>query len=170
MSVTFAPRFAERWEPAQRVLRRGTVVVLPGRGEHGEGYERLGRRLANDAYVVIALDVLPSTSVEDVVSLVASLQPADRPLVLLGSGTGAVEALQIAVLAGDVVSAVVAAGLPDKVLPESLTVGAFAGPVLVLNGDADPVTPLAEASAVATEIVQFLERVRLAPVIATRSA
>ncbi len=237
MTVTFAPRIAERWEPAQGLLRRGTVVVVPGRGEHGEVYERLGRRLAYDAYVVVALDVLASTPIDDLVDLVRSLESSDRPLVLLGSDTGALEALQIAVRAGDLVSAVVVASLPGRAtvpdweaeleartacpahrarltnddrferggleqpVPESLTVDAFAGPVLVLHGDADPVTPLAEAAAVAdllpgasfvainggrhdvlndlahrsvaAEIVQFLERVRLAPdapAIVTRSA
>ncbi|MDX6212549.1 MAG: hypothetical protein QOF82_1636, partial [Frankiales bacterium] len=80
----------------------------------------------------------------------------------------------------------------DRPVPEALTSpGDFAGPVLVLHGDADRVTPVAEAAALAgrlplgelaviaggrhdvlndlahrsaaAEVVQFLERVRLAP-------
>jgi alpha-beta hydrolase superfamily lysophospholipase len=227
MTVTFAPRIAERWEPAPGLMRRGTVVVFPGRGEHGEVYERLGRRLAYDAYVVIALDVLPTTPIEELAALVRTLESADRPLVLLGSDTGGLEALQVALLAGDLVSAVVVAGLPGSAtlpswdaelelrtacpthrarlsgderfdrgglqqpVPETLTVGAFTGPVLVLHGDADAVTPIEDAVAaaqllpnssfltiaqgrhdilndlahrsVAAEIVQFLERIRLGP-------
>jgi alpha-beta hydrolase superfamily lysophospholipase len=228
MTVTFPARVSEHWSPSEGLLVRGTVVVLPGRGEHGEVYERLGRRLAFDAYEVISLDALPSTPLSELLSLVQGLE-VTAPLVLLGSDTGGLEALQIAVQAGDVVAAVVVAGLPgvaefadwteeleartacpthrsrldaddrfdrgglDQPVPESLTaeVGEFAGPVLVLHGDADRVTPTADAAAlaarlprgefvsvaggrhdvlndlahrsVAAEIVQFLERVRLAP-------
>jgi alpha-beta hydrolase superfamily lysophospholipase len=226
VTVTFGPRIADRWEPAQGMLHRGTVVVLPGRGEHGQVYERLGRRLAYDAYVVLAVDALPTTPVEELVALVREIQSPDRPLVLLGSDTGGLEALQIAVLAGDLVDAVVIAGLPgnatlpdwtdeleartacpthrqrltnddlfhrgglDQPVPEALLDGApFNGPVLVLHGDSDRITPLAEAVAVtdqlpsrrfvavtggrhdvlndlshrsvAAEIVQFLEQLRL---------
>ena len=44
------------WDPAAGVAVRGTVVVLPGRGEHAGVYERFGRRLAFDGYAVRALD------------------------------------------------------------------------------------------------------------------
>jgi alpha-beta hydrolase superfamily lysophospholipase len=122
VTVTFGPRIADRWEPAEGLLRRGTVVVLPGRGEHGQVYERLGRRLAYDAYVVLAVDALPTTPVEELVNLVREIQSPDRPLVLLGSDTGGLEALQIAVLAGDLVDAVVVAGLPSNTaLPDWAT-------------------------------------------------
>ncbi|MDX6255993.1 MAG: hypothetical protein QOJ11_2327 [Frankiales bacterium] len=229
MTVTFPPRVAQRWQPAQGLLCRGTVVVLPGRGEHGEVYERLGRRLAYDAYEVVAVDALPTTPIEELAALVRRQSSSARPLVLVGSDTGALEALQIAYPAGDLVAAVVVAGIAstavavagwdaeleartacpahrarlsnderfdrgglDQPVPQSLTApGDFAGPVLVLHGDADRITPVAEAAALAdrlplgelavvgggrhdvlndlahrsaaAEIVQFLERVRLAP-------
>jgi alpha-beta hydrolase superfamily lysophospholipase len=114
MTVSFAPRVASRWSPAAGLTVRGTVVVLPGRGEHGEVYERLGRRLAYDAYEVLALDALPSTPLSELVGVVHSLEVPATPLVLLGSDTGALEALQIAVLAGDLVQAVIAAGVPGE--------------------------------------------------------
>jgi alpha-beta hydrolase superfamily lysophospholipase len=228
VTVTFPPRIAQRWEPAEGLVRRGTVVVLPGRGEHGEVYERLGRRLAYDAYEVVALDALPTTPVEELVVLVRSLIGSPQPVVLVGSDTGGLEALQIAALADDVVAAVVVAGVAasslttpdwdaelevrtacpvhrarlsaderfdrgglDQPVPEQLTTSSavFGGPVLVLHGDADRVTPVAEAAelaarlplgrlvsvsggrhdvlndlahrSVAAEIVQLLERVRL---------
>lgn len=229
MTVTFPARVAHRWEPAEGLLRRGTVIVLPGRGEHGEVYERLGRRLAYDAYEVVALDALPTTPIEELTSLVREQSSSARPLILVGSDTGALEALQIAYAAGDLVAAAVVAGIAgaavaladwddeleartacpahrarlssderftrsglDQPVPAGLAVtGDFAGPVLVLHGDADRITPLAEAAAlagrlplgelavvaggrhdvlndlshrsVAAEIVQFLERVRNAP-------
>ncbi|MFJ4677443.1 hypothetical protein [Kitasatospora sp. NPDC088783] len=39
-----------RWEPAPGTAVRGTVVLLPGRGEHPGVYARFGRRLASDGY------------------------------------------------------------------------------------------------------------------------
>ncbi|MGV9270657.1 alpha/beta hydrolase [Kitasatospora sp. NPDC003701] len=42
------------WEPAAGVTVRGTVLLLPGRGEHPGVYTRFGRRLAFDGYRVVA--------------------------------------------------------------------------------------------------------------------
>jgi pimeloyl-ACP methyl ester carboxylesterase len=228
VTVTFSPRVAQRWEPVEGLLRRGTVVVFPGRGEHGEVYERLGRRLAYDAYEVVAVDALPTTPIEELLSLVREQSSSARPLILVGSDTGALEALQIAYLAGDLVAAVVVAGIASAAVavadwdaeleartacsthrarlsadqrfdrgslgqpvPQTLiSPGDFAGPVLVLHGDADRITPVAEAAALALRlplgelavidggrhdvlndlahrstaaaVVQFLERVRIA--------
>ncbi|WP_033344356.1 alpha/beta hydrolase [Catenuloplanes japonicus] len=80
---------------------RGTVVVVPGRGDSELAYQRFGRRVAGDAYRVIVLndldDFVPS---DDLV----------RPLVLVGADLGAV---RVAVH-GDRLrpDAVVLAGLP----------------------------------------------------------
>jgi alpha-beta hydrolase superfamily lysophospholipase len=79
---------------------RGTVVVIPGRGESPLSYARLGRRLAADAYhvrvlpppAIIAGD-LEKTLAGFEASLTAAVQdlstPAVRPFVLIGSDTGA---------------------------------------------------------------------------------
>ncbi|GAA2996621.1 alpha/beta hydrolase [Actinokineospora diospyrosa] len=81
---------------------RGTVVVVPGRGETRASYARLGARLAAEAYRVRVIDG-PQVGTDDVESSVdrfaAELSDAlpelVRPLVLLGADTGAavVEAL-----------------------------------------------------------------------------
>ncbi|GAA3526644.1 alpha/beta fold hydrolase [Amycolatopsis ultiminotia] len=81
---------------------RGTVVLLPGRGEHPGLYARLGARLAFDGYRVVAV-----ASGEEVVG---ELRGSPVPVVLLGSDTGAIGALALA--AELPVHAVVAAGLP----------------------------------------------------------
>ena len=73
---------------------RGTVVLLPGRGEHPALYHRLATRLAFDGYRV-------TTSETD-------LDPG--PVVLLGHDTGALHALELATERP--VAAVVASGLP----------------------------------------------------------
>ncbi|WP_194916561.1 alpha/beta hydrolase [Catenulispora rubra] len=108
------------WVPApDGPLVRGTVILLPGRGEHGGVYERFGRRLALDAYVVHALD----SSADDelgavsyaVGELVADAAPG-VPVVLAGSDTGALQALALilAELGGVKVDGLLLVGLPDS--------------------------------------------------------
>ena len=86
------------WYPPEGLLQRGTLVLLPGRGENPAVYERFGRRLAADAYVVHILD---TTSGPDEARLAADIaqvtQSAAAPLVLAGSDTGALRALAAAV-------------------------------------------------------------------------
>ena len=77
---------------------RGTVILLPGRGEHAGVYERLARRLAFDAYTVHALSVSPDddpASLRDQVAVLAA--DAVAPVVLAGSDTGALHALALVV-------------------------------------------------------------------------
>jgi alpha-beta hydrolase superfamily lysophospholipase len=95
-------RAPARWAPPEGVTVRGTVVLLPGRGEHPGLYTRLGTRLAFDGYRVVAV-----VSPDDVAG---ELRGGPVPVVLLGSDTGAVAALALA--ARLPVHAVVAAGLP----------------------------------------------------------
>ncbi|MER8161083.1 lysophospholipase [Streptomyces sp. NPDC094472] len=86
------------WQPPTGILPRGTLLVLPGRGEHGGTYERFGRRLAADGYVVHALDTAPEHTAREVLTKVAAAageRPA-APLVLIGSDTGALQALHAA--------------------------------------------------------------------------
>ncbi|MEU6764054.1 alpha/beta hydrolase [Streptomyces sp. NPDC046853] len=89
---------ARTWQPPTGIAPRGTLVVLPGRGEHGLVYERLGRRLAVDGYVVHALDTTAGDSLEDVrAAAEAAIGPdATTPVVLVGSDTGALQALHLA--------------------------------------------------------------------------
>lgn len=90
------------WAPPEGVTVRGTVVLLPGRGEHPGVYTRLGTRLAFDGYRVVAV-----AAGDDVA---AAIRGGPVPVVLLGSDTGAARALALA--AELPVHAVVAAGLP----------------------------------------------------------
>ncbi len=91
-----------RWAPPDGVTVRGTIVLLPGRGEHPGLYARLGGRLAFDGYRVVAV-----ASPDDVAG---ELRGNPVPVVLLGSDTGGLAALALA--AELPVHAVVAAGLP----------------------------------------------------------
>ncbi|GAA2673894.1 MULTISPECIES: alpha/beta hydrolase [Actinosynnema] len=94
---------------------RGTVVVLPGRGESAAVYERLGLRLASDAYRVRitsdpALD--PAGVAAEVKSLLADEADAPRPHVLLGSDTGALFAAVLLAEGAVAADGAVLAGLP----------------------------------------------------------
>ncbi|MGN9815288.1 alpha/beta hydrolase [Streptomyces sp. SD11] len=119
---------------------RGTVIVVPGRGETRETYTRLGRRLAADAYRVRVVDAPDLDAADDLgpqlADFGARLAAAGdgtagengtgsgtengivRPVVLVGADTGA---LAVAALVGaaDTVTglrpdAVVLAGLPGR--------------------------------------------------------
>jgi alpha-beta hydrolase superfamily lysophospholipase len=84
------------WHPAQGLLPRGTLVLLPGRGEHPGVYERFGRRLAADAYVVHVLDAAGPDQRATVAEIARLAEGAPVPLVLAGSDTGALRALAAA--------------------------------------------------------------------------
>ena len=89
----------ESWlPPTPGPVVRGTVIVLPGRGEHAGVYERFGRRLAFDAYAVHAISVSPDDDPADLRDQVATLAAeAVAPVILAGSDTGALHALALVI-------------------------------------------------------------------------
>ncbi|MFE6887706.1 alpha/beta hydrolase [Streptomyces sp. NPDC057694] len=93
---------AHTWRPPAPVAPRGTLVVLPGRGEHSLVYERFGRRISADGYVVHALDTTPDHDDADLLAAVTGVLGAApaAPVVLVGSDTGALQALNIAARTG----------------------------------------------------------------------
>ncbi|NEA43235.1 alpha/beta hydrolase [Streptomyces sp. SID11385] len=93
------------------LLTRGTVLVVPGRGETPETYRRLGARLAFDAYRVRVVEP-PGTLTS---RQLADALPEERaaPVVLLGADAGA--AALAALYAHDdapAADALILAGLP----------------------------------------------------------
>ncbi|WP_338146079.1 alpha/beta hydrolase [Streptomyces scabichelini] len=102
------------WDEPEGIAPRGTLVLLPGRGEHGGVYERFGRRIAADGYRVRALG--DATSDPDVVNDQAAKLLRDEtlpgPRVLVGSDTGALYAAQLAARGTPGLDALVLAGLP----------------------------------------------------------
>ncbi len=111
MTVT-TERAAANWTEPDGVAPRGTLIVIPGRGEGPGLYERFGRRIAGDAYRVHAVaDPVadPALTTSQVLAVTAEV----RPYVLVGSDTGALFAAGL-VASGQVtgVDAVVLAGLP----------------------------------------------------------
>jgi pimeloyl-ACP methyl ester carboxylesterase len=99
------------WTEPEGLNPRATVVVIPGRGERPEVYERFGRRLAFDAYRVHAV----ASPVEDPAiteEQIASLLGGPGPLVLAGSDTGALFAAGLVASGRIAADALVLAGLP----------------------------------------------------------
>lgn len=89
--------YTEFYAP-QWLRTRGTVIIVPGRGETQRTYTRLGKRLAADAYDARIVDA-PSIDAADVTgslerfannlaAAATGTEPA-RPLILLGADAGA---------------------------------------------------------------------------------
>jgi alpha-beta hydrolase superfamily lysophospholipase len=116
---------AVRYDGPAGLRTRGTLLVIPGRGESQATYHRLAGRLAADSYHV---RVLPAPAVDDADvagSLAAYAEVITRevdaesvlPLVLIGSDTGALVAAGVLPIldAGEVQpAAVVLAGIPGR--------------------------------------------------------
>ena len=78
------------WDEPDGLIPRGTVVVIPGRGETPAVYERFGRRLAGDAYRVRAVTD-PAVDAELAWAQVSGLladSGLPAPRALAGSDTG----------------------------------------------------------------------------------
>ncbi|MFI1735626.1 alpha/beta hydrolase [Streptomyces acidicola] len=109
-----SPQPVHAWDEPEGIAPRGTLVVLPGRGEHGGVYERFGRRIATDGYRVRAL-ADPSPDPDAVADQAAKLlrdETLPGPRVLVGSDTGALYAAWLAARGTPGLDALVLAGLP----------------------------------------------------------
>ncbi|MEP9364164.1 alpha/beta hydrolase [Nocardioides sp. CN2-186] len=114
------------WDEPVGGTPRGTVVVLPGRGETPASYARFGGRLSADAYKV-RLVPLSLDDVDDAVVAVEKLladESLPSPKVLLGTDAGAT--LVATVAESLPVDAAVIAGI---VLPESAEVDSWSDEV-----------------------------------------
>lgn len=105
MTTTSSPAL---WTPPARV--RGTLAVVTGRGERAGVYERFGRRLSSDGYVVGVFE-------GDAPAAAAWLEEApDSPRVLVGSDAGASAVLRLVAEGARVEAAIVAGTLVDAEL------------------------------------------------------
>ncbi|MET1071075.1 MAG: lysophospholipase [Umezawaea sp.] len=102
------------WDNPEGLNPRGTVVFIPGRGEHPGVYERLGARLGSDAYRVRVVGD-PTLDAEGVTGQVRALLSDDTlpgPHVLAGSDTGALFAAGLVATGAVTADALVLSGLP----------------------------------------------------------
>lgn len=112
MTLVTEPVPVASWTEPEGINPRGTLVVIPGRGERQELYERFGRRIASDGYRVhVVADPVADAALAT--SLVLGQLAGPRPWVLTGSDTGALFAAGL-VASGRVadVDALVLGGLP----------------------------------------------------------
>ncbi|WNV88028.1 lysophospholipase [Umezawaea sp. Da 62-37] len=102
------------WDNPEGLNPRGTVVFIPGRGEHPGVYERLGTRLGADAYRVRVVGD-PTLDADGVTEQVRALWSDDNlpgPHVLAGSDTGALFAAGLVATGVVTADALVLSGLP----------------------------------------------------------
>lgn len=102
------------WDEPAGIAPRGTLVLLPGRGEHGGVYERFGRRISADGYRVRALGDAssgPEAIAETATELLRD-ETLPGPRVLVGSDTGASHAARLAALGTAGLDGLILAGLP----------------------------------------------------------
>jgi pimeloyl-ACP methyl ester carboxylesterase len=114
------------WTEPDGLSPRGTLIVVPGRGESPQVYERFGRRIASDAYRVQVIgDPVADAALTE--KQVRSVLDGPAPVVLVGSYTGALFAAGL-VASGRLpgTDALVLAGLPVARAPAGIG-GAHAG-------------------------------------------
>jgi pimeloyl-ACP methyl ester carboxylesterase len=103
------------WTEPAPIPLRGTLVLLPGRGESAQVYERFGRRLAADAYRVHAITAPsddPDLAAEQITDLFRTADP-EKPRIVVGSDAGAAYAASLAATRRlPRASALILAGLP----------------------------------------------------------
>lgn len=114
MTLVFAAAQILSWSEPTGIGPRGTLIVIPGRGEQPGVYERFARRISADAYRVhVVTD--PATDPDQTTAAVTAIAARGdlvRPLVLTGSDTGALFAVGLAAGGQVAVDALVLAGLP----------------------------------------------------------
>jgi pimeloyl-ACP methyl ester carboxylesterase len=123
---------------------RGSVVVLPGRGESAQLFEQLAFRLALDGYEVAYLG--PG---EDTTLALGERRVPGRPFALVGSDTGALRALTAAGSPALRADALVLLGLPLLYRPVAGEVPSEPPPralpdlpILLVHGVDDEISPL----------------------------
>ena len=98
MSLTDHQAPVLTWTEPEGIAVRGTLVVIPGRGEQPAHYERFGRRISADGYRVHAVTD-PTADAELAGAQITGLLAGPgtpAPRVLAGSDTGALFAAGLA--------------------------------------------------------------------------
>ncbi|CAM3557896.1 alpha/beta hydrolase [Nocardioides zeicaulis] len=110
------------WDEPAGATPRGTLVVLPGRGETAASYARFGTRLAADAYKVrlLPVDLDDLTETRERIEKLLADESLPSPKVLVGADTGGTLA---ALLVGEV--AADAAVIAGVALPGSAADGTW---------------------------------------------
>ncbi len=117
------------WTEPDGLAPRGTLIVVPGRGERPEVYERFGRRIAGDGYRVHGVADPTEDAALTTTQIEGELR-GPRPVVLVGSDTGALFAAGlVAAERVPAVDALILAGLPVAAA-SAATVGTTPAPAV----------------------------------------
>jgi alpha-beta hydrolase superfamily lysophospholipase len=110
------------WDEPAGATPRGTLILLPGRGETPTSYQRFGRRMAADAYKVryVDVDLTDLAPAQATVEKLLSDATLPAPKVLVGSDAGAT--LAATLVNGLAADAAVIAGIA---LPGASTIGSW---------------------------------------------
>lgn len=114
MTTTQSNVLSREWAAPANLLVRGTVVVLGGRGDTADIYNRFGTRISADSYTVVAYANAFGNE-DEVASEIRSGIAAGTltgPVVVVGSDVGAVAAVDVATHLGTEIAAVIVAGYP----------------------------------------------------------
>lgn len=111
MTIAGAVPAVLSWTEPDGVAPRGTLVVVPGRGEHAGVYERFGRRIAADGYRVHAA-ADPTRDEEQALDRIRAALDGPGPHVLVGSDAGALFAAGLVAAGAVEVAGLVLAGFP----------------------------------------------------------
>lgn len=117
MTLADQPLTPPAWSEPAGLNPRGTLVIIPGRGEQPAVYERLARRISADAYRVRVLHDPASDAALTLTQVADQLNDPESvlPRVLLGSDTGALYAAALAASGlADQADALILAGLPTS--------------------------------------------------------
>ncbi|WP_114423944.1 alpha/beta hydrolase [Nocardioides houyundeii] len=84
-------RVPDAWDEPTGAVPRGTLIVVPGRGEGAAQYQRFGRRIAAESWKVrlVALDLDDTEGSRTVLEKLVADESLPAPKVLLGADTGA---------------------------------------------------------------------------------
>jgi alpha-beta hydrolase superfamily lysophospholipase len=127
MTIAGAVPVVASWREPEGVTPRGTVIVVPGRGEHAGVYERFGRRISADGYRVwaVADPTVDADRVEGRIrALLESAPDTDtgpHPRVLVGSDAGALFAAGLVADGLPGIAVLALAGLPVQSTGEGLS-------------------------------------------------
>lgn len=115
------------WPPESSGAPHAHVVILPGRGETVAGYRRLAQRISIDSVRTLVyggpyVDALPQND-QDIGRLALEVldalgDPGGKPVILIGSDSGALVALHLAQALRGRVTAVAVAGIPAGRAPQ----------------------------------------------------
>lgn len=118
MSTEAQPAILDAWNEPDGAVARGTVILVPGRGETPAEYQRFGKRIASENWKVrlVALDLDDAERSRTVVEKLLADETLPTPKALVGVDAGATWVSRIADAVGADAAVIAGAATPDSSL------------------------------------------------------